>query len=105
MGLSKLLENGDSSKKYPAGVDGCMLGESSCMFNVDGNCAAEWCIFSQLPKMLTTTREVTCMICEEEKTELSVLSGQTNYICPKCLEKIKNFIKYEDQYKNPPYEE
>ena len=96
MAISKLLYV-NNSKKGSDGIKGCMMGSSDCMFLVDGNCSAEWCVFSQLPKILNNTREIECMICGKEKTKVSVLSGQSIYICPKCVEKLRRLIENAEQ--------
>lgn len=60
-----------------------------CMFNVNGACSAEWCIFNELPAITTSSRTVTCSICGEATKSFSLMSGTTSYICSKCQEKIK----------------
>lgn len=86
MSISKLVDN----RSY----GGNSLGSFSCpapdcMYNVNGGCAAEWCIYSELPKFVAASRIVTCSICGETTTTVSLNSGTTSWVCPKCQEKIK----------------
>ena len=73
--------------------EGCQLGTTDCMFlDNDGDCTAEWCIFSQLPKVINTTRTVTCSICGGSPKLVTVYSGIRDYICPTCKQKIREKI-------------
>lgn len=76
----------------------CPYNNTNCMFYYGDNghkhCIAEWCIFSRFPKIIITTREVKCIFCDNIKT-VSTLSGQKEYVCPECREKIKELMKDE----------
>ena len=96
MGMSKLIDPVvPNIRKVVEG--GCQLGTTDCMFLDDnGDCTAEWCIFSQLPKVVNTTRTITCSICGESTKNVSVYSGIKEFICPVCKQKIREKI-YEQQ--------
>ena len=91
MGLSRILD-----KEYKTSDSlnvSCSEGHSDCMFNINGTCSAEWCIFKELPKMITTGKNVKCKVCKKNTTNVSVYSGQNEYICNDCLQKIYNIIE------------
>lgn len=68
----------------------CQKGSTDCMYlTPSGGCAAEWCIYAELPKMVSGSRELTCSVCGINKKTVSMYSGTTSYICPECQEKIK----------------
>lgn len=78
--------------KVSAGI-GCSKGISDCMYASGGGCSAEWCIYEELPKMVSTSKELTCDICGESTKSVSVYSGINSYICDNCREKMKKIIK------------
>lgn len=74
----------------------CQKGSSDCMYlTSSGGCAAEWCIYAELPKMVSDSRELTCSVCGVNKKSVSMYSGITSYICPQCQEKIKKITPDE----------
>lgn len=96
MAISKLINPTVSTNRNITEA-GCQLGVSDCMFlDNNGNCSAEWCIFSQLPKVINTTRQITCSICGESVKNVSIYSGIKDFICPVCKQKIREKI-YEQQ--------
>lgn len=71
-------------------INYCQKNSSDCVYlTSNGTCAAEWCIYAELPKMNTSARELTCSVCGENKKTVSMYSNITSYICPECQEKIK----------------
>lgn len=81
--------------KLKDGTEPCQKGAIDCMFanSTSGGCYAEWCIFDTLPAMEFTSKELTCSICNTNKTQISTYSGQTSYICPDCKKKLHKLIK------------
>lgn len=84
MSISKLVDNRQLSVP-----EDNICYTADCMYNVGGGCAAEWCIFNELPKMVTSSRTLTCSVCNEATKTVSIHSGITSFICEKCRTKIK----------------
>ena len=92
MGLSKFLDpvtgiTQTANEQCQEGIDDCQYLTSS------GECSAEWCVYSQLPKMVINSRELTCSVCGKNKKTFSSYSGITSYTCPECKEKLKKITK------------
>lgn len=89
MAISKLLDNRSYSTK-PDDSASCMKGVSDCQFlTASGGCSAEWCIFEELPSMISGSRELTCSICGKNKKTVSAYSGISSFVCDECSKKIK----------------
>ena len=92
--MTRIIDPVISSTKYPVSEKGCQLNIPDCEYlNSDGNCSAEWCIYSQLPKMITKSKILTCSVCKKNKTTVSTYSGITSYICPECQVKLIKVIE------------
>lgn len=92
MGLIKT----DDGKTYKLkdGSEPCMKGMLNCMFsNTTGGCSAEWCVFEELPKIQSNNKKLTCDICGNNTTTVSIYSGKTSYICDECKEKINKLTE------------
>lgn len=94
MAISKLVDDRKYEKKT---VETCQKNSKDCMFldKSDGTCRAEWCIFKELPEMVKTNVQLTCRICGRTKI-VSVYSGETQYICDNCIDRIKRWLYYHD---------
>ena len=89
MAISKIVDNRSYSNK-PDDSASCMKGSSDCQYLTEsGGCSAEWCIYEELPKMINSSRELTCSICGKNKKSFSSYSGVRSYICDECNKKIK----------------
>lgn len=94
MGTSKIIDRRCYTKKKEENIK-CVKNDPDCMFtDGKGNCIAEWCIFDKVPKVITATKIVTCTICGHKST-VSALSATKGYICPECINKIKELISNE----------
>ena len=62
MALSNILDKSNNSIKRHA-TEACELGVDCQYKSANGNCSAEWCIYSQLPKMVNTSKNISCMVC------------------------------------------
>lgn len=95
MGISKILDKKfkNSNVEYSTDMK-CSKNISDCRYiSKDGKtCSAEWCIFDELPKMITEEKEIKCIICGTPKT-VSIYSGESNYICSKCEKVIERVFK------------
>lgn len=89
MSISRIVDNRQYKRK--SDTIKCMKNLKECMFLNKDECTAEWCIFERLPKMVTLTKKINCIICDKPK-EVSVYTGQINYICDDCVKKIKEKI-------------
>lgn len=94
MGISKILD-----KKYKKSEDysttiKCVKNITDCKYIAkDGKtCSAEWCIYNELPKMITEEKEINCILCDKSKT-VSIYSSESSYICPECKEIIDKIFK------------
>ena len=90
-----LIKTDNKTYRLKNGSEPCMKGAKDCIYanSTSGGCYAEWCIFDQLPVIENTSKELTCMVCNENKTTVSVYSGKTDFICEDCKEKISKLIK------------
>lgn len=92
MGISKLVDNRYYKHKKQETIQ-CKKNIKDCMFLMDDNeCCAEWCIFEELPKVINLERKITCSICNINSKTVSVYSGQKDYICEECINKIREKI-------------
>lgn len=88
MSNSRLYRGSKSSTTTD--VEVCRKNSTDCMYlNSNGTCSAEWCIYEELPKIISTGRELTCSICGKNKKTVSIYSGITSYICEECQQKLK----------------
>lgn len=90
MSISNIVDN--RAYKPKDDTNPCQKNIKDCMFRTSKGCAAEWCIFAELPQITTETRTLTCSICGKNKKKVSMLSGMTSYICSECQEKIHKVI-------------
>ena len=98
MAISRLVDDRSytpqpkSTKMKPRSAISCQKGIADCMFNVNGDCSAEWCIFAELPDIVVGSKSISCSVCGNTTT-VSIYSGSSNYICPDCQSKIKQCIE------------
>ena len=94
MGLSKIIDanNGSSSINKQATVS-CEHGVDCMYKSASGGCTAEWCIFSQLPKIVNNSKKLKCSVCGKNEKTVSVYSGISSFVCDECTEKINKVIK------------
>ena len=98
MAISKIVDNRSYSNK-PDDSASCMKGSSDCQYLTEsGGCSAEWCIFEELPKMINSSRELTCSICGKNKKSFSSYSGVRSYICDECNKKIKKITVRREEF-------
>lgn len=90
-----LVKNVNQRKLKKMEVEPCHKNSTDCMFlnKTNGMCRAEWCVFEELPEMVKINVELTCEVCNKNKTTVSVYSGETKYICDDCLDKLYKVIK------------
>lgn len=93
MSISKIVDKKYNNSSSKVEAIECMKNVSDCMYmSKNGMCSAEWCVFDGLPSMISTKKEIECVMCGKKKT-VSIYNAETSYICPDCDKIIDDLIR------------